>query len=1040
MMDLKWHTAKEGIFPSKRAYKDQEGNLDEECMILCRDIQFTDYKTNEKKISKEYASIPYLKVEQFLLSIDEKDRHYYEIIRDTYNAYYLTFDIDGDELSTDKKLFDDLINRKKYYVNLALSLIKKTALLFGIKLFNKDFFIYSSTVPTKFSYHIMIRNYYIINWAKEGQEFYDAMKMIVDKNKKYYQIFSKFDRSIYSKDRGLRIIKCCKFGKNNIKKGVKNHYSKTFIDNFVAIYGNIPKNTYYLFRFADPKFIESFHPKIEPKEKLSRASKENIDFELIEKIMNNLNKKKNGYLRFIGITYTLWSFGEEYWELYNKFYEESGWQKEEHRRERQNIWNSASESRTKYKIGTLYHYLKEDNPQVFQEIIKKQQHKSDFALIDPARIPEINKYFVYQTYDSKYVKSINEHLVNYKGIIIKSNLGTGKTTVIEEVIKDKNLSVLVLSPRIKFAQSIAKRFDIDIYIEKPNRKNGFIIGNRIVCSMESLYKIEKNDFDIIVFDECESNLSQLCSPTMTGKLRDNLEKFELLFQNAKNIIACDAFVLKRTVDLFITFNIKFIFIQNFYQTEKKAIEYPWIQNGKHKNNKNKNDKTQGPDILHQELIKQLKNGKKCYYVSNSKNILDRFEILLHKNLGPDFSYKYYNSKSSDFRKDFENVNSTWKKYNLIMTSPSITVGINFDEKWFDEVYMCIGAMSCCVRDVIQMHMRVRHFDYLKFTINPYGILERGKLTTVIEIKEALAHLEHVWEKGDMFSEIKSDLRRTSWFENIAITTEIENNLQKVGLGIYNSDNIWVKIITRRYLDFCGYKIEQPKHLIDNVSINIPDIDFCYEDAFANSEKLTQQKYQEARSRQIIGDATKEDKVNMSRYIWERNFTKFETTNDEQIAIQVIFNETFSTNTNLINKFMNIKEFNKRKKLVFQDEELMFAKKQIRKLCAYQIIYLLGLKTLTEETIINRIEIEKIINTHRDKLDELFKTYDIKNQSSKGNREIGNKIRKIEHILHDQFDMTINYTKIRTRQNNKRIYEGFYKFVPNICFNRLNRFL
>lgn len=45
-----------------------------------------------------------------------------------------------------------------------------------------------------------------------------------------------------------------------------------------------------------------------------------------------------------------------------------------------------------------------------------------------------------------------------------------------------------------------------------------------------------------------------------------------------------------------------------------------------------------------------------------------------------------------------------------MYSPSITIGVNFDEKWFHELYVYGSCMSCCVRDVIQMMFRVRHIS------------------------------------------------------------------------------------------------------------------------------------------------------------------------------------------------------------------------------------------------------------------------------------------------------------------------------------------
>jgi hypothetical protein len=100
------------------------------------------------------------------------------------------------------------------------------------------------------------------------------------------------------------------------------------------------------------------------------------------------------------------------------------------------------------------------------------------------------------------------------------------------------------------------------------------------------------------------------------------------------------------------------------------------------------------------LMKDLRAGKKILFHSSSKENLKR---ICNYVKGLDYKVLDYHGDMDDNLKmrSGTNVNQTWKEYDLVAYTPSITVGVNFtDFEYFDKKYF-MGYNSCTVRDSIQ---------------------------------------------------------------------------------------------------------------------------------------------------------------------------------------------------------------------------------------------------------------------------------------------------------------------------------------------------
>jgi hypothetical protein len=113
-----------------------------------------------------------------------------------------------------------------------------------------------------------------------------------------------------------------------------------------------------------------------------------------------------------------------------------------------------------------------------------------------------------------------------------------------------------------------------------------------------------------------------------------------------------------------------------------------------------------------KISDELKAGKKLYifhaFKSDGKNHYSVENLLKIIEERSTKKGRVYHGDSSDkTKKTLYNVNEEWDKFDFIITTTSITVGVNYEGNNFDKVYlMCAGSVNN-VRDVIQSSMRIR---------------------------------------------------------------------------------------------------------------------------------------------------------------------------------------------------------------------------------------------------------------------------------------------------------------------------------------------
>ena len=91
----------------------------------------------------------------------------------------------------------------------------------------------------------------------------------------------------------------------------------------------------------------------------------------------------------------------------------------------------------------------------------------------------------------------------------------------------------------------------------------------------------------------------------------------------------------------------------------------------------------------EHIIKQVSNGKKVFIGSDSKKQTELLELRMKamKVNKMQVKVKVYNSDTDDeSRNALSEVNTEWVKYDVVICSPTILYGVDFNAEHFDYVY------------------------------------------------------------------------------------------------------------------------------------------------------------------------------------------------------------------------------------------------------------------------------------------------------------------------------------------------------------------
>jgi len=318
---------------------------------------------------------------------------------------------------------------------------------------------------------------------------------------------------------------------------------------------------------------------------------------------------------------------------------------------------------------------------------------------------------------------------NKKVIMFNIPMGGGKTTTTLQYLKDSDDSFIWLAPRQTLIANTSHRMKEEFNIEHichlnvGKNKEPLTKANKLLICNQSLHYLEdKQIFDTVIIDEIETALNSWDDDeTHKGAMMNNFNRFCYVIQKAKKVLLLDAFITTKTIKFLNTLGIKteeqiiynnseikqekkLIFnddfdgllnkIVNDIRNKKKLFIFYAFKNGTENGHYNIREL----DLKIKELIKQ-KDIEDCTDINKAK------ELLKIPNADYKKSLLYY--AESKEKNELGNINEKWANSDYILTTSSITVGVNYEGLDYDKIYLICSGTVNNPRDIIQCSMRIR---------------------------------------------------------------------------------------------------------------------------------------------------------------------------------------------------------------------------------------------------------------------------------------------------------------------------------------------
>ena len=410
---------------------------------------------------------------------------------------------------------------------------------------------------------------------------------------------------------------------------------------------------------------------------------------------------------------------------------------------------------------------------------------SRFSMLDPALTVAFNLYetsfFRVQPIDEsvQYVQDID--FKDHRVLAINSAMGSGKTSAICRYIKEHNPKrVAVLSPRISYAKSICTEYNEKIGLEGKNRfrcykemsKDDIKTSNRVIISMESLYKIdsklfEDHPFDLVVIDECQANLSaHICKATNGSRFDENSDVFYRMINKSKKVILLDAFINAKTIEFLSEMSVPCLCYNYLRKMERRSATIVRTPGRSY-------------DALLPLIKSDLANGKRLYVVMSSAKRAAEWEAECRERF-PEKNFKVYAKGEG---KTINDVRAEWVKYDCVFTTTTITVGINFDLEHFHKCYMSFSsAAHNKVIDLFQSHYRVRKLidNQVVVHISDIPDIGQGKIEEFCNETNVCEGL--TWFEDNLIETFRMFIKAPSSLKKLMSYDQLELNLSKYKLG------------------------------------------------------------------------------------------------------------------------------------------------------------------------------------------------------------------------------------------------------------------
>ena len=524
----------------------------------------------------------------------------------------------------------------------------------------------------------------------------------------------------------------------------------------------------------------------------------------------------------------LFSINPDYFELFDEWSKKCAKKYYDGKTSAKDLWNGYTNSSTFNRglmsIVTLKYIAKEGGYKFDKESL---EYVVNAYPEQPIPLSNTELYTVEDINRNFLNPQIYEKIIEKKMIAVQSEKGTGKTSnLLKVILKNKKKSpqsVLFISSRRTFGIKLWGDLEKHGFKLYSDINDHFIHSKRIICQIDSLLRIQVKDFDLIIIDECESLARYMGSShfTKNKKSRRIVTEFEDLVENCGKLIIMDADLSDRCLNYYTNILSSTINKSNIHVIRNKYTPY-----------QNYNIKYMKYDCWLNKLIDMIdKDDNKKIAIpmasnNKAKDLLSLLEIrypnkrvlLIHKE-----------TKDEDKLKQLQKVNETWVKYDIVIYTPTVCMGVSFDPTYFDNIFAYGCHNSLGAQEFCQMMHRIRYpkDNNIYLCIDHYKYYNEEEDGCKYEEVEKIMCNDYYLTKYDMYnnllvSKIKREgNERVNFYpykDEPIYDLQVRNNMER----IINTNNFSATFFG--YVKFKKYQYEYYEtKKDDNIMTNIKQI-------------------------------------------------------------------------------------------------------------------------------------------------------------------------------------------------------------------------
>jgi len=631
---------------------------------------------------------------------DKRNNHYYEFWKkDSLLKFALDIDIPKDKISYEqsqdilkKNITDTIYYAEQFYDHV----------------YDISDVIVLETLPQelsdkKYSYHVVFDGLIFASHLV-CKDFFRRMKA-------ESEMFG-CDESIYNLG-CLRIMGSSKKGQDRILAAVQ--YKIDGKNTKVGDDLNFFRNSLITFtenikgdNFISESDIENKHEDLVDSKDAEQLIKADISQINIESILDKLPIEMcDDYAQWIRIGMILYNTGKkagvDLFDMFNKWSSKS--KKYKGNADIKKYWKQLENNKSKSKvgIGSLIFEAKKNgidgffkNGKKSNEVIVSEYPKKEITLTDRKDIKYLNQRYLTPELFTEHFDS--------RLLAVQSEKGTGKTSnLIEAYFKNglitDDMNILLISSRRTFGAKLLgdlTKYGFKLYSDFEDQ---YITHNRIICQIDSLLRLDRNKYNVIIVDECESLARYMTSAhfTKNNKASMVINMYQSYLNSADNVYILDADLSDRCINYYqkvmqLPDDEVSIIVNKYELYTDYTVNYmrfnDWVNQVMNDIEKNKKlvlamaSNAKGKDL--RDIIVEKYPSKKILFLNREVDDKEKINIVSH-------------------------VDEQWSKYDIVIYTPSVCMGVSFDKvNYFDAIYAygCEGSLGS--QEFCQMIHRVRH--------------------------------------------------------------------------------------------------------------------------------------------------------------------------------------------------------------------------------------------------------------------------------------------------------------------------------------------